>query len=144
MSSKVFLLIISLSIILLLLDEEKPSGHLFVGAGKIFVIDGDTIAVDDVRHRLMGFDTPETYRARCQEEHALGTKATERLNNLISQAGGLTIVSDPHPDKYGRTLSKAYVGDEPLAKILISEGLARAYRGGKRADWCAILQGREA
>ena len=144
MSSKILLFIFSLSIILLLLDEEETTNRLFVTADNIFVIDGDTIAVGDVRHRLMGFDTPETYRARCEEEHALGTKATQRVEELIAEARGLTLASEPRPDKYGRTLSKAYVSDDPLADILISEGLARTYHGGKRVNWCAILQGSDA
>jgi hypothetical protein len=36
-----------------------------------------------IRYRLMGFDSPETYQVRCDEELALGFKAKKRLEQLI-------------------------------------------------------------
>ena len=46
--------------------------------GQIEVLDGDTIRVAGETFRLVGFDAPETYRARCPSEHELGNRATSR------------------------------------------------------------------
>jgi endonuclease YncB( thermonuclease family) len=49
------------------------------------VIDGDTIRVHHKRPdvRLIGFNAPETVRAACAAEGALGAKATRRLRDLV-------------------------------------------------------------
>ena len=48
-------------------------------------MDGDTIrSPAGVTYRLLGFDTPETYRSRCAEELSLGIKAKRRLDQLIA------------------------------------------------------------
>jgi endonuclease YncB( thermonuclease family) len=54
------------------------------------VIDGDTVQVYGVEPnvRLVGFDTPETWRPDCEAERVLGLKATERLKALV-RAGKL-------------------------------------------------------
>jgi hypothetical protein len=58
------------------------------GSG-VRVVDGDTIDAvvppgrDRRRYRLAGFDTPETYYARCDAERALGDRATRRLQELV-------------------------------------------------------------
>ena len=45
----------------------------------VIAVDGDTIDVDGKRWRLQGFDTPETFYARCTSERLLGQKAKQRL-----------------------------------------------------------------
>jgi endonuclease YncB( thermonuclease family) len=45
-----------------------------IDPGQIEVVDGDTIRVGSEVIRLVGFDTPETYRARCPSERELGNK----------------------------------------------------------------------
>src|SRR5262249_11809658 len=47
--------------------------------GQVEVLDGDTIRVAGETFRLVGFDAPETYRARCPSERELGNRATFRL-----------------------------------------------------------------
>lgn len=55
------------------------------GPGGYRVIDGDTIeAPFGVKYRLLGFDTPETYFSKCDEELELGRRATERLEELMA------------------------------------------------------------
>ena len=39
-------------------------------------------------------------------------------------------------DKYRRTLAHVYVAGSPVADVMIGEGFARAYDGGKRLPWC--------
>lgn len=51
--------------------------------GPVIIVDGDTLKVDGVTIRLLGIDTPETYRSRCEAELVLGLKAKERLRQLV-------------------------------------------------------------
>lgn len=106
------------------------SGH------SVYVIDGDTIDYNDQRFRLVGFDTPETYRHKCDYELALGNAATERVRTLLTGGGRIDLAILPGLDRYGRGLARLYVDDRNLADILVSEGLARRYDGGRREGWC--------
>jgi endonuclease YncB( thermonuclease family) len=107
-----------------------------IAARDVYVIDGDTIDVGLDRFRLVGLDTPETYRARCDYELALGQAATARLRELIASGQLLDLVVLPGRDRYGRGLARLYVGRRDIADVLISEGLARPYEGGRRQEWC--------
>lgn len=102
----------------------------------IYVVDGDTIDVVGARFRLVGFDTPETYRAKCDFERALGRAATARLRALIASGLVLDLVVLPGRDKYNRGLARLRVGGRDVGEVLISERLARRYDGGRRSGWC--------
>ena len=69
------------------------------------VVDGDTIHYEGVIIRVEGIDTPETHRAKCEFERALGMRATMRLLELVN-AGPFDIVQKGRrdTDKYGRKL----------------------------------------
>jgi endonuclease YncB( thermonuclease family) len=97
------------------------------------VIDGDTIRVRGQSIRVLGLDAPET-EARCPREAVLARQATSRMRELIS--GGVEI--EPHGrDRYGRLLAVVTDGQgRDVARVLISEGLARPYWGGHRGGWC--------
>src|SRR5262245_25180465 len=71
--------------------------------GAITVVDGDTVKVDGVSWRLMGFDYPETYYARCVAERERGNAATRRLQQLFAGAKKVDLIVDRHIDRYGRT-----------------------------------------
>lgn len=136
--SKTLLLALSIAGVALLQHcDERASKTIFIKSESIRIIDGDTIAVGDDRHRLIGFDTPETYRARCKDEFEWGERAKLRLEQLVAANGGLTLRSRSRRDKYGRVLSNASIERTSVAEILISEGLARPYSGGKRSTWCS-------
>ena len=68
----------------------------------------------------MGFDSPETYQARCDEELALGFKAKKHLEQLIS-SGTARILESGKLDKFGRTLATLTVSGNDVGPILISE-----------------------
>jgi len=112
------------------------------------VIDGDTIdAFIDLgfdihvkkRIRFIGINTPES-RTRDLEEKAKGLAAKDRLKNILE--GTKTIQLTSHGvGKYGRCLGELNVdvidGKECLTlvnvnELLIKEGHAVAYDGGKR------------
>lgn len=109
---------------------------LKVSASDVIVIDGDTIDHNGDRYRLMGFDTPETYKPQCVAEKALGLKAKSRLTELIQTAGHINLEIDEGVDRHGRFLAVGRVGGHDVGTTLISEGLAREYWGGKRLFWC--------
>ena len=102
----------------------------------IYVVDGDTIKIGERTFRLMGYDTPETYRAKCDSERAWGNRATKRLIALIKAETTTSLAIESRKDKYGRELARLYVGGDDVGLILIRERLARVYSGGKRAGWC--------
>lgn len=107
------------------------------------VVDGDTVHVQCVGSektsaRLMGFDTPETYRPRCPAEAQLGAQATRYLEQVLRRAE--TIQPQTHgTDKYQRLLLELTVDGRPLPDIMVEAGYAYRYDGGKRRNWCDIL-----
>jgi endonuclease YncB( thermonuclease family) len=113
-----------------------PAAAELVAASLIYVIDGDTIDAKGDRFRLVGFDTPETYRPQCDYELALGRAATSRLRNLLEDAQRVDLVVLPGRDRYDRGLARLIVQQVDVADTLVSEGLARRYNGGKRSGWC--------
>ena len=103
------------------------------------VIDGDTIDVildlgfnvklHKQRIRLAGIDTPES-RTRNLAEKKLGLAAKARLAELCT---GKIRVKSLGKGKYGRILGIPYTEDgKDICKILIKEGHAVAYDGGKK------------
>lgn len=108
-----------------------------LGSAEVFAVDGDTIDHGDDRYRLVGFDTPETYRPQCDAERALGLKAKARLTELIEKAGQIKLIIEPDLDVHDRFLAVGRVAGQNVGTILISEGLARPYDGGKRQSWCS-------
>ena len=104
------------------------------------VIDGDTIDVDidlgfnvvlsKQRVRLHGIDTPES-RTRDLAEKKLGLAAKERLKELCGEKLQLLSLGK---GKYGRILGIPHTENgEDICKMLIKEGHAVEYWGGKKS-----------
>ena len=110
------------------LDRVIPS-HLTV-------VDGDTVNLAGQSIRLVGFDTPETYRAECASERRLGNAATDRLRDLLARASSAQLAYLPRRDQYGRDLARLMLDGRDVADIMVGEGLARRYTGGHRQSWC--------
>ena len=99
------------------------------------VVDGDTIWYRGTKIRITGIDTPETHQPKCPAEAKLGAAATRRMLQLVN-AGPFTLQSINHDeDRYGRKLRILTRGGKSLGDILVEEGLARYYKGGRRS-WC--------
>lgn len=103
--------------------------------GPVEVIDGDTIRHEGKSIRVLGLDTPEI-RSRCPSEKIAAHGARDRLARLIEGAKKIQIEPSKRPDRYGRVLATITIDGRNVADILIGEGLARPYQGGKRASWC--------
>lgn len=109
------------------------------------VVDGDTLSVRALiwigqelktTVRLDGVDTPEL-RARCPEEREKARAARDLARRLVGD--GPVVLTEIEPDKYGgrvRARVRTAKGLD-LAQALIKAGLARPYKGEKRAGWCA-------
>lgn len=99
------------------------------------IVDGDTLYYEGVKIRIADIDTPETNPPRCAEEGRLGKAATQRLLQLAN-AGPFTLQPiDRDEDRYGRKLRVLTRGGKSLGSVLVDEGLARWYQGGRR-PWC--------
>ena len=114
-----------------------------------FVYDGDTVELlcgtETQTARLVGFDTPETSPPRCPAEAALGLQAKLRLGDMVARAqgqgqgqGGILLDHRGY-DRYGRRLVAMQINGREVGAVMIAEGLAVAYDGGTRTDWCARL-----
>ena len=117
-------------------DSESASfGMCKNGGGTNCVVDGDTIWYRGTKIRIADIDTPETHQSRCSAEAELGAAATRRLHALVN-AGPFTLQSiDREEDRYGRKLRVITRNGESIGDILVQEGLARYYEGGRRS-WC--------
>ena len=99
------------------------------------VVDGDTIDVSidlgfDIWHktrlRLAGIDTPEvkTDLGKVVKKYAIDTLE-----------GKIVVIQTTKPDKYGRYLATIFLDDKNFNELLIDNGYARAYDGGKKIEW---------
>jgi micrococcal nuclease len=123
-----------------------PKTRFYYGCTVRRVIDGDTIDVDadlgfdvsiKLRLRFAGINTPES-RTRNLEEKALGKAATAFLKETLESAD--TVEFESHDrGKFGRVLATPYIikcgKRTDIGKLMIREGHARKYDGGKREPW---------
>jgi|TARA_Y100000114_G_C11592920_1_gene246609 micrococcal nuclease len=106
----------------------------------IRVVDGDTIdaTIDlgfdvwkKIRIRFIGINTPES-RTRDLEEKARGLAAKEFVREMLEKHENKFIFHSHGVGKFGRALGEIYLGEANLNKMLIEEGHAVEYYGGKR------------
>jgi micrococcal nuclease len=121
----VFLLALSAGALLRIIAGAPPA-----------VVDGDTVKLNGHSYRLLGFDTPETYFAKCETERQRGEAARARLKELI--ATRKTRLEPNEKDcKWNRECARLFVDGEDVGAIMIREGHALPYAGrGPRTDWC--------
>ncbi|MBC7736622.1 MAG: thermonuclease family protein [Candidatus Saccharibacteria bacterium] len=106
------------------------------------VIDGDTLRLTCAgmvhKVRLLGYDTPETYRPACLAEKRAGDAATKVLRAFVASAP-VTQVQFAGQDVYGRDLAHVQIGGRDATAVMLASGLAQPYRGHQRPDWCLVL-----
>ena len=109
------------------------------------IVDGDTfdcildlgfdVKLHKQRVRLAGIDTPES-RTRDLAEKKLGLAAKERLKELCF---GKFKVKSLGKGKYGRIIGIPYTENgEDICQMLIKEGHAVEYHGGKKLKYGVI------
>lgn len=115
--------------------EAATFGFCHSGGGTNCVVDGDTIWYHGTKIRIADIDTPETHQPRCAAEAELGAAATQRMKQLINEGPFALQSIDRDQDRYGRKLRILTRGGQSLGGVLVDEGLARYYEGGRRS-WC--------
>jgi endonuclease YncB( thermonuclease family) len=98
-------------------------------AERAFVIDGDTIIIGDITHRLHGIDAPEEgqlCKAGKDGDWPCGKAATDEMVRLL--VGGIVSCQSQGNDGYGREISICSLNGKELNHHLVRQGLAWAFR----------------
>jgi micrococcal nuclease len=115
--------------------ESGDFDFCHTGGGFNCVVDGDTFYYRGDKIRIADIDTPETHDYGCDSELELGNAARVRLQELLNNGAFSLSSVDRDTDRYGRLLRVVERGGESLGGVLVNEGLARWYQGG-RQPWC--------
>jgi len=97
-------------------------------AGRVEVVDADTLRVGGETVRLFGIDAPEIGQP-CQRggrSFDCGRWASDAVERAY--AGKRAICDDRGRDRYGRQISKCAVGGVDIGETLVASGLAEAFR----------------
>lgn len=124
---------------------KMPQLHFYKVKEVIKIVDGDTVdlLIDlgfetyrKTRVRMSGINAWES-RTKNLKEKELGLAAKDRLRELCEQAmekESLKILSTKK-EKYGRYLGVLYGNGKNINDLLVSEGHAHLYDGGKRKKY---------
>ena len=98
-------------------------------AGRVTVIDGDTIEMHGQRIRLHGIDAPESGQS-CEDKNGATYRCGQTsANQMASYVRGKTVNCNvTYRDRYGRLVAACYVNGEDINERLVFEGWALAYR----------------
>lgn len=94
-------------------------------SGVPFVVDGDTIVVNEIHIRLFGIDAPESAQICSDQDgddYRCGLLATSLLEEEI--AGRSVDCTPIDTDHYGRTVAICAVGNIDLGRFMVERGLA--------------------
>ena len=139
------ILLLSLSFVPTLAARDEIDGP--VSAEIIQIIDGDTLLVPatpwpqqtmEVHVRIRGIDAPEIH-SKCTEIRKAGLKARDALQQMISGVSIIQLRGIAGDKYFGRILADVTFADgRNPAQDLLSEGLVRAYDGGRKPQvFCA-------
>jgi endonuclease YncB( thermonuclease family) len=114
-------------LVTVLISAPLPSMAGLVGP--VQVIDADTWDVGGERVRLFGIDAPEMAQA-CRdarnETWSCGVWATDRVRARFE--GRVVTCERLGPDKYGRTVARCFDDGRDVARDMVVDGLAFAFR----------------
>jgi len=114
-------------ILLLVLPDLSNAGQCTV----IQVYDGDTIRVmekgKEVKVRLVGVDSPETYKGENKPGQPFSRKSKEYLEKLVFRK--TVEVMSYGIDDYNRILGVVYLDGISINFEMVRSGLAEVYRG---------------
>ncbi len=94
------------------------------------IVDGDTIKIiyqnKTISVRMIGIDTPESYKYRTGYIECYGKEASDAAKHLIKVGSRVGIQLDHTQaklDKYGRLLAHVYVNGKSFQEVMIREGM---------------------
>jgi endonuclease YncB( thermonuclease family) len=98
-------------------------------AGQASVIDGDTIEIHGQRIKILGIDAPESGQS-CKDRKGKVWRCGQVAAFQLAYYIGRSVVTcyDRGTDRYGRLIARCHSGDRDLSSMLVSSGLAVAYR----------------
>ncbi len=99
-----------------------------VGHARHYVIDGDTIVVDDQTYRINGIDAPEPGQ-KCTSERGRKCSCGDAATNALYELTRARKVrcETIETDKYGRSVGQCFVGKTDLGKAMVERGMAWAF-----------------
>jgi endonuclease YncB( thermonuclease family) len=99
-----------------------------IAVAKQYVIDGDTIVIDDKTYRINGIDAPEAGQ-KCKSERGkdwgCGDAATNALYELTHRKR--VRCEEIVVDVYSRTVARCFVGNVDLGLAMVERGMAWAF-----------------
>ncbi len=96
---------------------QPAPDHLISGAAE-YVVDGDTLDVDDTRIRLWGINTPEKGEPGYQEAKDYLAKITE--NSKLNCAAF-------YYDRWKRTVASCEIDGHDVGRMMVLSGMAKDY-----------------
>ena len=138
----------NLLIIFLFLSYSILSQEIIHNFKIIEVIDGDTVRIDakflptpippELKLRIIGIDTPEKGNLSKINQEKLNAKQSYEFLKKLIDTENILGVSFIKWDKYGgRILGDIHLqNDKRISQIILKEGFAVPYDGGKKYDWC--------
>lgn len=112
------------------------------------VVDGDTIDIDaqflppelgkHLKLRVYGVDTPEKgHQAKCNAERRKAQTATEFVEEKVANAKVIKVELRKWDKFGGRVLGDLIIDGKRLSELLVEEGHAVSYDGGRKSkNWC--------
>lgn len=112
------------------------------------VIDGDTVDIDaqflppelgkHLKLRVYGVDTPEKgHQAKCNAERRKAQTATEFVEEKVANAKVIKVELRKWDKFGGRVLGDLIIDGKRLSELLVEEGHAVSYDGGRKSkNWC--------
>lgn len=97
-------------------ESSKPQTRKFVLRGRAYVVDGDTLVIQNTQVRLFGVDAPEI-------NHPYGQKAKWALVSLCK--GQMVQTETTEQDDHGRAVARCYLQDgRDISAEMVKLGLA--------------------
>ena len=110
----------------LMLAGNALAADAISGAARI--VDGDTLAIGDIKIRLEGIDAPETDQVCLDADAAKWACGVVARDRLIAHVNGRPIACKPtETDRYERTLAVCSVAGDDLNAWMVREGWALAF-----------------
>lgn len=112
------------------------------------VVDGDTVDIDapflppelgkHLKLRVYGVDTPEKgHQAKCNAERRKAQTATEFVEEKVANAKVIKVELRKWDKFGGRVLGDLIIDGKRLSELLVEEGHAVSYDGGRKSkNWC--------
>ena len=122
------------------MTENYTEGMFYYKVEVLRVVDGDTVDVridlgfnvwHKCRIRLVGINAPES-RTRDKEEKKRGLAAKSWLIDKLESAEDELEMKSYGVGKYGRVLGEIYINEVNINELMVKEGHAVKYDGGKR------------